>query len=96
MKRFVYQTMYMKGGTVVKSTDSTYAKMGEVLNRLNMEEAMIRDVDTFAKKAFEEKKIDHILILVWGVQDNGCFTLLDNVNKQFSYYHLKTLFKGAK
>lgn len=96
MKRYVYQTMYMKGGTFVKSTDSTYAKMGEVLNRLNMEESMIRDVDTFAKKAFEEKKIDHILILVWGVEENGCFTLLNDVNKQFSYYHLKELFKGAK
>lgn len=96
MKKYVYQTMYMKGGTVVKSLDSNYAKMSEVLNRLNMEESMIRDVDAFAKKAFEGKKIDHILILVWGVQDNGCFTLLDNVNKQFSYYHLKTLFEGAK
>lgn len=96
MKRYVYQTMYMKGGTVVKSLDSSYEKMSEVLNRLNMEESMIRDVDAFAKKAFQEKKIDHILILVWAVQDNGCFTLLANVNKQFSYYHLKMLLKGEK
>lgn len=86
----------MKGGTVVKSLDFSCAKMSEALNRLNMEEALIRDFDDYAKKAFQEKKIDHILILVWGVEDNGCFTLLDNVNKQFSYYHLKTLFKGAK
>lgn len=96
MKKFVYQTMYMKGGTVVKSLDSSCAKMSEAISRLNMAEAFIRDFDDYAKKAFQEKKIDHILILVWGVQDNGCFTLLDNVNKQFSYYHLKTLFKGAK
>lgn len=94
MKRYVYQTMYMKGGTVVKSTDSTYAKLSEISSRLNMEEAMIRDVDTFAKKSFKEKKIDHILILVWGVEDNGCFEFFTNM--QFSYCTLKRLFEGAK
>lgn len=96
MKRYVYQTMYMKGGTVVKSLDSSCAKMSEAISRLNMAEAFIRDFDDYAKKAFEEKKIDHILYLVWGVEENGCFTLLNDVNKQFSYYHLKTLFEGAK
>ena len=96
MKKYVYQTMYMKGGTVVKSLDSSCAKMSEAISRLNMAEAFIRDFDDYAKKAFEEKKIDHILYLVWGVEENGCFILMENFIKEFSYNHLKKLFEGEK
>lgn len=96
MKFYVEQTMYMKEGRVVKSTSSNYPKKNQVLNVLGMSEAFTRDFDHYAREMFKEKKIDHILILVWGVEENGCYTLLDGVNKQFSYYHLKSLFKESK